>query len=431
VTTTEDFAGDLTPTVAPMGGALEPTPLSEFSATGLVIRPGVAFADWQHLGKTLTQMQGGILWWLDDWLNYGERSYGEMYAQALDATDYSYQTLAHAKSIASKLDLCRRRQNLSFAHHAEIASLTPAAQDRWLDQAESKGWTRAQLRAARRQAKIAASPVAGEPGTTLNDLVVALDRVASATDRRAYRPLAGAPAGVRVRRPERGSCFPRGDPTSVRARTRGRGAAAMTTPRLAADRPGVTTVPSPMCVDLQALYGTRLKLRREADGVTWSTTPEPERIWLLEIPCKHGVVYPTGGDGLAAVVTGRRIGHQIAALPGIRSSRGDIERVVTFGIDDAEPVLALLKPHRRRQISPGERERLVALGRLHGAVGLARAHQQRRHGHSDLSKPLENDPRIDAAAETDLAPIPERPDAGNRAGDGQPRSRRAARGRLS
>jgi hypothetical protein len=124
-----------------------------------------------------------------------------------------------------------------------------------------------------------------------------------------------------------------------------------------------------MCVDLQALYGTRLKLRREADGVTWSTTPEPERIWLLEIPCKHGVVYPTGGNVLAAVVTGRRIGHQIAALPGIRSSRGDIERVVTFHIDDAEPVLALLKPHRRRQVSPEEQARLAAIGERHRFAG--------------------------------------------------------------
>lgn len=36
--------------------------------------------------------------------------------------------------------------------------------------------------------------------------------------------------------------------------------------------------------------------------------------------------------------------------------------VVTFHVDDAEAVFAVLKPYRRRQVSEAERERLVAPG---------------------------------------------------------------------
>src|ERR1700686_2649258 len=62
---------------------------------------------------------------------------------------------------------------------------------------------------------------------------------------------------------------------------------------------GLTTT----CVDLKARFGERYRIRKEADGVTWYATPETERLWLLELRCRYGVVYPHGGDLLGAVVT--------------------------------------------------------------------------------------------------------------------------------
>ena len=144
-------------------------------------------------------------------------------------------------------------------------------------------------------------------------------------------------------------------------------------PLKGASSPDATTFSSPThtsCVDLQAAYGSRFKIRKEADGITWNETPERERVWLLELPCKHGVIHPQGDDILAATITSRKIGKMVAALPCIRTSRGDVERVVTFHVDDADAVLELLRPSRRRQISPEERDRLVAIGqhhRFHGA----------------------------------------------------------------
>ena len=177
----------------------------------------------------------------------------------------------------------------------------------------------------------------------------------------------------------------------------------------------------PACVDLRAVFGDRFRIRKEADGETWGATPEAERVWLLELPCKYGVVYPQGGDILAATITSRRIGNMVAALPCIRTSRGDIERVVTFRVDDAEPVLALLRPYRAHVMTEARRLALAA-AQARSPLCLT------RDGDGSRGREAETGVRIDAAAETDLGRTLDLPDAGNRAGAGQPRSRRAAQG---
>jgi hypothetical protein len=76
-------------------------------------------------------------WWLGDWLNRGEKRFGETYVQAIDETGMAYQTLANIKWVASAIDVSRRRENLTWKHHAEVAKLPPDAQDVWLGYAES------------------------------------------------------------------------------------------------------------------------------------------------------------------------------------------------------------------------------------------------------------------------------------------------------
>lgn len=44
-------------------------------------------------------------------------------AVALDQTEYEYQTLKIAKYVAGKFQLFRRRNNLSWSHHVEVAAL--------------------------------------------------------------------------------------------------------------------------------------------------------------------------------------------------------------------------------------------------------------------------------------------------------------------
>ena len=79
----------------------------------------LAFEDWGQIGSRLKRMGRSVKWRLGDWLAYGERKYGEMYAQALDVTDYEYGTCRNAVWIAKQIELSRRRDNLSWSHHIE------------------------------------------------------------------------------------------------------------------------------------------------------------------------------------------------------------------------------------------------------------------------------------------------------------------------
>ena len=125
---------------------------------------------------------------------------------------------------------------------------------------------------------------------------------------------------------------------------------------------------------------------REANGLTWADTPLAERVWLLEIACRYGTIYPWGGDVLAAAVTNRRVGTKVATLAGILTSRGDSERVATFNVKDAENVFALMKPYRRRHLSPERRAKLVQMGRQHRFAGLkvSERAQNRRTGRGNI-----------------------------------------------
>ncbi len=118
----------------------------EFKSNGLIISDALEYGEWENIGKFLKTAEKAVQWWLGDWLNFGEHKYGEMYAQALDETDYEYQTLRIYKWVASKIELFRRLNNLSFGHHQEVAILEPEPQKYWLDRAEENKWSVHELR---------------------------------------------------------------------------------------------------------------------------------------------------------------------------------------------------------------------------------------------------------------------------------------------
>jgi hypothetical protein len=61
-------------------------------------------------------------------------------------TSLDYQTLRNYAWVARRFNLSRRRDALSFAHHAEVAALPDPEQDYWLRKAESESWSRNKLR---------------------------------------------------------------------------------------------------------------------------------------------------------------------------------------------------------------------------------------------------------------------------------------------
>jgi DNA modification methylase len=114
--------------------------------TGLIVDGDPTYEEWEMCGEFLKQAEKAVQFWIGDWVNYGERKWGEMYAQALEATDNEYQTLANYKYVADNVDFSRRRENLSFSHHAEVAKLPPEQQEVFLEKASEQGLSVRELR---------------------------------------------------------------------------------------------------------------------------------------------------------------------------------------------------------------------------------------------------------------------------------------------
>lgn len=124
-----------------------------FEPTGLLIKDDLDYADWEQLGAALFTVGRAHSWWIGDWWAYGEARYGERASQVLKQDEMDFQTFANMGWVARRIETSRRREVLSWSHHAEVAARESAEQDRWLDLAETEGWTREQLRTEIRKAK--------------------------------------------------------------------------------------------------------------------------------------------------------------------------------------------------------------------------------------------------------------------------------------
>jgi hypothetical protein len=82
--------------------------------------------DWLRYGRRLGLLGRSVNWWIGDWLGYGNAAYGERYSRASRATGYDAQSEPE-----------RRREGLSWSHHAELAALELAEQECWLTLAAS------------------------------------------------------------------------------------------------------------------------------------------------------------------------------------------------------------------------------------------------------------------------------------------------------
>jgi hypothetical protein len=123
--------------------------------SGLSLPDEMSFDSWRELGEQFALVASCSTWWLGDWLVYGEKAYGDRYEQAIIDTSLGYQTLRNYAWVARRFPLSRRRDTLSFGHHAEVAALPDDDQDVWLARAERSNWSRNQLRRRLRAAQLA------------------------------------------------------------------------------------------------------------------------------------------------------------------------------------------------------------------------------------------------------------------------------------
>jgi len=123
-------------------------PQESFARLAMGLPANLSFDRWRSIGERISGVADASTWWLADWAGFGEQRYGERYRDAVAITGVGYQTLRNYAWVARRFEVSRRRDSLSFAHHAEVAALPPKEQDAWLDRAEAGQWSRNDLRAA-------------------------------------------------------------------------------------------------------------------------------------------------------------------------------------------------------------------------------------------------------------------------------------------
>lgn len=121
-------------------------------------RTDLSREEWEKAGLKLGGVSRSTSWWVGDWVRFGQHHYrGDNYGFASRVTGYDEKTLRNFAYVAGRYDQRRRRDTLTWSHHAELARLTPDDQDRWLNEAEALKLTVTALRGRVRHEEQAAA----------------------------------------------------------------------------------------------------------------------------------------------------------------------------------------------------------------------------------------------------------------------------------
>ena len=109
-----------------------------FTRTGLVKHRTPTIHEWLESNDALDDADQALRWNRGDLIILGEDNaeWGEMYAQALNETPYSYSTLTAYVRVCRAFPYERRRPDVSWTHYQKLASLPPPQQERILDEIE-------------------------------------------------------------------------------------------------------------------------------------------------------------------------------------------------------------------------------------------------------------------------------------------------------
>jgi hypothetical protein len=121
----------------------------ELSRIHLGIDPSCTFDEAMAIFKTVAALGASNPWHIGDAMCQIEQRWGEKYAQAVDAHDKTgipVETIRANQWVAGKVEFVRRRTNLSWNHHKEVAALEPKQQEKWLELAEKHEMSQRRLR---------------------------------------------------------------------------------------------------------------------------------------------------------------------------------------------------------------------------------------------------------------------------------------------
>lgn len=91
--------------------------------------------EWGDIGRRLNQLHSATLWWVGDWLLYGEQAFGELYSQFLEDSGYTESALKTYRWVSSRYSIDDRRPDLSWSHHRLVAVFPTEERAEWLKMA--------------------------------------------------------------------------------------------------------------------------------------------------------------------------------------------------------------------------------------------------------------------------------------------------------
>jgi hypothetical protein len=128
--------------------APKPKPALPFlnDALGLEFDPGLDEDAWHAALRRVALVRGATNWWLGDLVANSEIELDVKVKLAAAETTLPESSIRTIEWTARSVTRERRRPELAFAHHMEVAALEPDEQVRWLEQAVRDRWGTRQLR---------------------------------------------------------------------------------------------------------------------------------------------------------------------------------------------------------------------------------------------------------------------------------------------
>lgn len=130
-----------------------------FEKTALTLADDLTPGEWKQIGAGLKQIEGSIQFWIGDWARYGEKkgfyTDSKVYDELEEITGLERKTLRNYTNIAGNVQSSRRRDDVGFSHHAEVAKLPPEKQEIFLTKAANEKLSVRELREEIRRDEIA------------------------------------------------------------------------------------------------------------------------------------------------------------------------------------------------------------------------------------------------------------------------------------
>jgi hypothetical protein len=155
------------PTASPQKRQSPQAPRTRLTPVAWLAHVDLSVEGWRAQGGRLGAASRSTNWWLGDWVRFGSARHGQRYDTASAVTGYDEQTLMNMVYVSARFEISRRRETVSWSHHAELAALEPELQEEWLNRAEQERFS---VRTLRREVRQAQHPVAALASLTAETL---------------------------------------------------------------------------------------------------------------------------------------------------------------------------------------------------------------------------------------------------------------------